>query len=77
MKEDNIELEEIEIKTEYIKLDQLLKWANLVSSGAEAKDLILNGDVKVNSEVELRRGRKIYDGYIVELLHNKIKIKRG
>ncbi len=70
-------IEVIEINTEFIKLDQLLKWANLVSSGAEAKDLILTGNVKVNDEVELRRGRKIYKDYTVELFDNKIKIKRG
>ena len=42
---------------EYIKLGQALKAANLVESGAEAKEVILNGEVFVNGETETRRGR--------------------
>ena len=58
MKKDDIEenVEEIEINTEFIKLDQLLKWANFTASGAEAKSFIQNGEVKVNGEIETRRG---------------------
>ena len=48
-------MKEIPIKDEYIKLDQFLKFVNLVSSGIEAKMIIQDGQVKVNSEVELRR----------------------
>lgn len=55
-------MEILEIKTEYIKLDQALKFANVVESGAFAKDVILDGMVTVNGEEELRRGRKLYDG---------------
>ena len=55
-------MEVLEIKTEFIKLDQALKFANVVESGAFAKDVILDGMVKVNGEVELRRGKKLYDG---------------
>ena len=47
---ENVEI--VEIKTDFIKLDQLLKWTNLTGSGSEAKMFILNGDVKVNGEVE-------------------------
>ena len=47
---------------EFIKLGQLLKKAGLVSSGVEAKDVIINGEVLVNNEVEVRRGRKLYEG---------------
>ncbi|MBQ6796024.1 MAG: RNA-binding S4 domain-containing protein [Clostridia bacterium] len=52
----------LEISTEFIKLDQALKFANVVESGAFAKEVIQYGDVKVNGEVEVRRGRKLYDG---------------
>ena len=69
------EMEIIEINTEFIKLDQLLKWANFTASGVESKMFILNGEVKVNGEVETRRGKKIYDGYIVEFNGEKIKVK--
>jgi ribosome-associated protein len=57
---------EIKIKTEYIKLDSFLKWAGVVSLGSEAKAYIQEGLVKVNDEVELRRGKKIYPGDKVE-----------
>ena len=75
MKKKDDEMEIIEINTEFIKLDQLLKWANFTASGVESKMFILNGEVKVNGEVETRRGKKIYDGYIVEFNGEKIKIK--
>ncbi|NJR69112.1 MAG: RNA-binding S4 domain-containing protein [Synechococcales cyanobacterium CRU_2_2] len=45
-----------------IKLDQFLKFKNLVSSGGEAKMLIQDGQVEVNGEVETRRGRKLVPG---------------
>ena len=42
-----------------MKLDQFLKWKNLVSSGGEAKIFIKSGSVKVNGEIETKRGRKL------------------
>ena len=75
MKKKDDEMEIIEINTEFIKLDQLSKWANFTASGVESKMFILNGEVKVNGEVETRRGKKIYDGYIVEFNGEKIKVK--
>ena len=75
MKKKDDEIEIVEINTEFIKLDQLLKWANFTASGVESKMFILNGEVKVNGEVETRRGKKIYDGYIVEFNREKIKVK--
>ncbi|MDD7268135.1 MAG: RNA-binding S4 domain-containing protein [Lachnospiraceae bacterium] len=55
-------MEIIKIKDEFIKLGQALKLAGLVDSGLEAKDVILEGQVLVNGEVEQRRGRKLYAG---------------
>jgi ribosome-associated protein len=52
---------------EYIKLDQFLKLAQIVTTGGQAKHVILEGQVKVNGEVELRRGRKLRDGDRVEV----------
>ena len=57
----------MKIDTPHIKLDNFLKAINAVSSGGEAKILIRSGDVKVNGEVELRRGRKLYPGDIVDI----------
>ena len=53
-------MEAIQISDDYIKLGQALKLANLVSSGVEAKIVIQEGLVKVNGEVDTRRGRKLY-----------------
>ena len=55
-----------------MKLDQFLKWNNLVSSGGEAKTLIQQGHVKVNGEIELRRGRKLSKGDKVMFLKNEL-----
>lgn len=65
----------IKLKSDYIKLGQALKAANLVSSGVEAKDMINEGLVKVNGETETRRGKKLYDGDIAEFNGEQIKIE--
>ena len=62
---------EINIDSEYIKLDQLLKLADAVSTGGHAKFLILEGLVKVNGEVEMR---KLKPQDIVEVEGQKIKV---
>ncbi len=61
-------MEEIFIETEFIKLDQLLKFAGIVQTGTDAKYFISEGLVLVDGEVETRRGRKIYDGMIVKVM---------
>lgn len=55
-------MKEITIRTEFIKLDQLLKFAEIAASGGMAKEIILAGDVKVNGEVCTMRGKKIREG---------------
>ena len=57
---------EIEITTEFIKLDSFLKFSGAVSMGSEAKMLILDELVKVNNEICTQRGKKLYKGDIVE-----------
>ena len=52
----------LEITTEYIKLQDAMKFANLVYSGGEAKVLIQEGQVEVNGEVCTMRGKKLYPG---------------
>ena len=59
-------MENIIITTEFIKLQDLLKFANLVSTGGEAKIIIQEGEVKVNGEVCTMRGKKIRPGDVVE-----------
>ena len=65
---------EINIDSEYIKLDQALKLADIASTGGHAKFLILEGLVKVNGEVETRRGRKLKTQDIIEVEGNTIKV---
>ena len=60
-------METIKITTEFIKLQDLLKFANLVCTGGEAKIIIQEGEVKVNGEVCTMRGKKIRPGDLVEL----------
>ena len=55
-----------------MKLDQFLKWKNLVSSGGEAKIFIRSGSVKVNGVIETRRGRKLNKGDKVIFLKNEL-----
>jgi ribosome-associated protein len=60
-------MNKIEINTEYIKLDQFLKWANIADNGAFAKLIIQNGDIKVNGNVATERGKKLRKGDIIEV----------
>jgi len=59
---------------EFIKLGQALKKASVVGSGVEAKFVIQDGLVELNGEVELQRGKKLYDGDIVSYNGETIKI---
>lgn len=67
-------MEEISINSEFIKLDSFLKWCGAVSLGSEAKFYILNEKVKVNDEIETRRGKKLYKGDTVEFDNKVYKI---
>lgn len=67
-------METIKLREEYIKLGQALKAAGLTQSGVDSKFVIQDGLVKVNGQVETQRGKKLYDGDIVEFDGNQIKI---
>lgn len=67
-------MEIIKLREEYIKLGQALKAAGLVGSGVEAKEVILEGLVKVNGAIEMQRGKKLYNGDIVSFDGEEIKI---
>lgn len=60
-------MREIKITTEFIKLDQLLKFAGITQTGGESKVLINEGLVLVNGQVVKERGKKIRRGDIVEI----------
>jgi ribosome-associated protein len=60
-----------------IKLGQFLKLANLIESGAEAKHVLAGGVVRVNGDVETRRGRQLGVGDVVELAGRKARVTDG
>ncbi len=66
----------IKIKDEYIKLGQAMKLSGMVSSGVEAKIVIKDGQVTVNGEVELQRGKKLYHGDVVSYNGETITIEQ-
>ena len=68
-------MKEISITTEFIKLDQLMKFANMVQSGGEAKMLIAQGLVLVNDEICTQRGKKIRSGDRIEFDGETCKVK--
>ena len=67
---------EIKIRDEFIKLGQALKLAGVVEDGVEAKFVIQDGLVKVNGEVDERRGRKVYEGDVISFNGQDIKVIR-
>lgn len=69
-------MQNIVLREDYIKLGQALKAANLVGSGVEAKEVILDGMVRVNGQVEYQRGKKLYAGDIVTFEGETINISK-
>lgn len=67
-------MDSITIRDEFIKLGQAMKLASMVSSGVDAKMVITEGQVKVNGEVCLQRGKKLYSGDVIEYNNQKVSI---
>jgi ribosome-associated protein len=70
-------VEDVPIRDESIRLVQLLKLANLVESGSDAREPLIQGLVVVNGEVETRRGRQLRAGDVVELGGVSVRITAG
>ena len=68
---------DVGIRDEVIRLGQFLKLASLVEHGGEAKDRVAEGQVRVNGEVETRRGRQLRDGDVVELGGQAARVVHG
>ena len=64
--------EKVLITTEFIKLDSFLKYAGLTDTGGQAKEMVLEGMVKVNGEVCTMRGNKIRPGDVVEAAGRRV-----
>jgi ribosome-associated protein len=67
-------MEQIKLREDFIKLGQALKAAGLVENGVDAKNVIIEGLVKVNGAIEYQRGKKLHDGDLVEYNKEQIKI---
>ena len=67
--------EKVTIKTEFIKLDALLKFSGLCDTGGFAKEIIQAGQVKVNGEVCTMRGKKIRPGDVIEVDQFRVEVE--
>ena len=65
---------DIEIRDGTIRLGQLLKLAGVADTGAEARELVREGAVRVNGALETRRGRELRDGDVVEALGERLRV---
>lgn len=70
-----METSRVRIKTEFIKLDQLLKFAGLCDTGGFAKEIIQQGQVKVNGETCTMRGKKIRPGDCIEVDKFRVEVE--
>ena len=68
-------MEKIKIQTEFIRLDSLLKLSGLVDTGGQAKVMIQNGDISVNGEACLMRGKKLRPGDIVACTGKEFQVE--
>lgn len=73
----NEEEEPSEASEETIRLDQFLKFGQLVESGGQAKQIIQNGGILVNGKVETRRGRKLRQGDVVDFEGDEYEVAFG
>ncbi len=64
-------MKELKIHTEYITLNQAVKLCGEADSGVDAKIMILNGEVKVNHEIEMRRGKKLRENDVFEVKNHE------
>ena len=67
-------MEDVPIRGEMIRLGQLLKLAGVVGGGGEAKELLAEGAVAVNGEPESRRGRQLFDGDVVTIGDESLRV---
>ena len=67
-------MQKVTIKTEYIKLDALLKFAGLCETGGEAKEAVQTGQVSVNGEVCAMRGKKCRPGDVISFAGKRVEV---
>lgn len=67
-------MRDVHIRGDMIRLGQFLKLADMLESGGEGKELILDGEVTVNGEVDTRRGRQLHRGDVVRVLGETLRV---
>lgn len=67
--------EKIKISTDFIKLEQLIKFCGITQTGGQAKELVLDGECQVNGEVCLQRGKKLKKGDVVKVFDIEITVE--
>ena len=67
-------LRDVEIRGESIRLGQLLKLAGVAGTGGEARELVQDGAVRVNGELEMRRGRQLRAGDVIEAVGERLRV---
>lgn len=67
-------MRDVAIDGDMIRLGQFLKLADLIDTGGEGKILIASGDVTVNGEVDVRRGRQLHPGDVVEVQGKRARV---
>jgi len=68
-------IDDVPIGGELIRLGQFLKFAGLLDSGGDAKEMIIDGYVEVNGEVDRRRGRQLRDGDLVTVEGRTVRVR--
>lgn len=67
-------MRDVQIRGDMIRLGQFLKLADVMESGGESKELILDGEVTVNGDVDTRRGRQLHRGDVVRVLGEALRV---
>jgi ribosome-associated protein len=68
-------IDDVSIGGEMIRLGQFLKYSGLLDSGGDAKEVVIDGFVKVNGEVDRRRGRQLRDGDLVTFEGRTVRVR--
>ncbi|WP_091228235.1 RNA-binding S4 domain-containing protein [Microbacterium sp. 3J1] len=71
----NSDPDEVSIGGDMIRLGQFLKYSGLLDSGGDAKEVVIDGFVKVNGEVDRRRGRQLHDGDLVTFEGRTVRVR--
>jgi ribosome-associated protein len=67
-------MRDVQIRGDMIRLGQFLKLADVMESGGESKELILDGEVTVNGDIDTRRGRQLHRGDVVRVLGETLRV---